>query len=77
MKFDFVSCIKCKAKQELLKNKQNTLRKFAKERALNENKNYCIYFDTEDIELRITTLESATEREYSIVEIISRFNTTF
>jgi hypothetical protein len=49
------------------------LRKFAKERALNEDKNYCIYFDEEDKELRIATYESATRRGENIIEVISRF----
>jgi hypothetical protein len=54
--------------------KQITLRKFAKERALNEDKNYCIYFDDEDKEIRISTYESAKRRGESIIEVISRFN---
>jgi hypothetical protein len=54
--------------------KQITLRKFAKERALNEDKNYCIYFDEEDKNLRISTYESAKRRSEKIIEVVSRFN---
>jgi hypothetical protein len=73
MLFNFSTCITCKIKHELLMQKQITLRKFAKERALNEDKNYCIYFDEEDKELRIATYESATRRGENIIEVISRF----
>jgi hypothetical protein len=76
MLFDYSTCITCKIKHELLMQKQISLRKFAKERAFNEDKNYCIYFDEEDKELRIATYESAKGRSENIIEVISRFNTT-
>lgn len=66
-------CIPCMAKRAELDNRMEFLRTKAKERAIQSDTNYVIYFDSEDTKLQIAEAKTAIERGCEIVEFISRF----
>lgn len=66
---DIIYCIKCERLRNTLMAQLPFIRSKAKEKAIEENKTYIIYFDSEDSKLRYKENDHKTE---NIVEYISK-----
>jgi hypothetical protein len=66
-------CFKCQSQKTIQLEKYNLLTKQAKERAIENGKEFCIWFDAEDEKFFISEYETAKQRSYKIMETFSKF----
>ena len=67
-----VKCISCERKRNKLLQQLPILRAKAKQRAIENEETFVIYYDSEDEKLFCCTEKDATQRGYEIVEYVSK-----
>ena len=67
---DVINCIPCERLRNQINQQLPFMRRVAKQRAIEENKTYCIIFDKEDSKLVCKSAESA--QNCNIIEYVSQ-----